>query len=50
MLELTYSKFHSLYKIGKIYKIKFDDSRIHVSSTCEKLNPRLRWHLSNKNS
>lgn len=50
MLELTNSKFNSLYRNGKIYKIMFDDGRVYVGSTCEELNPRLRWHLSNKKS
>ena len=50
MLELTNSKFNSLHRNGKIYKIMFDDGTVYVGSICEKLNPRLRWHLSNKNS
>ena len=49
-LELTNSKFNSLYKNGKIYKIMFDDGRLYVGSTCEELNTRLKWHLSNKKS
>ena len=49
-LELTNSKFNSLYKNGKIYKIMFDDGRLYVGSTCEELNTRLKWHLSDKQS
>ena len=49
-MELTNSKFNSLYKNGKIYKIMFDDGRLYVGSTCEELNTRLKWHLSNKKS
>ena len=49
-LELTNSKFNSLYRNGKIYKIMFDDGRLYVGSTCEELNTRLKWHLSDKKS
>lgn len=49
-LELTNSKFNSLYRNGKIYKIMFDDGRLYVGSTCEELNTRLKWHLSDKQS
>ena len=49
-LELTNSKFNSLYKNGKIYKIMFDDGRLYVGSTCEELNTRLKLHLSDKKS
>ena len=49
-LELTNSKFNSLYKNGKIYKIMFDDGRLYVGSTREELNTRLKWHLSDKKS
>ena len=28
----------------------FDDGRLYVGSTCEELNTRLKWHLSNKKS
>ena len=50
VLELTISKFNSLYKNGKIYKIMFDDGRVYVVLTSEDLNIRLKWHLSNKTS
>ena len=28
----------------------FDDGRLYVGSTCEELNTRLKWHLSDKKS
>ncbi len=50
VLELVNSKFNSLYKYGKIYKVRFDNKMIYVGSTCEELETRLKWHLSNKKS
>ena len=50
MLELVNAKFNSLYKNGKIYKVTFDNERIYVGSTCEELETRLKWHLSNNKS
>ena len=50
MLELINSKFNSLYKNGKIYKVTFDNEMVYVGSTCEELETRLKWHLSNNKS
>ena len=50
VLELVNSRFNSLYKNGKIYKITFDDENIYIGSTCEELATRLKWHLSNTKS
>ena len=50
MLELTNSKFNSLYKNGKIYKVTFDNEKVYVGSTCEELETRLKWHLWNTKS
>ena len=50
ILELVNSKFNILYKNGKIYKVTFDNEKIYIGSTCEELETRLKWHLSNKNS
>ena len=47
VLELVNSKFNSLFKNGKIYKVT---SYIYVGSTCQKLKTRLKWHLSNNKS
>ena len=47
VLELVNSKFNSLYKNGKIYKVTFDNGMVYVGSTCEDLKTRLKWHLSN---
>ena len=47
LLELMNTKFNSLYKNGKIYKVTFDDGRIYIGSTCEELETRLYWHLTN---
>ena len=50
VLELTNCKFNSLYKNGKIYKVTFSDECVYVDSTCEDLQTRLKYHLSNKKS
>ena len=48
-LELINSKFNSLYKNGKIYKITFNkNENIYIGSTCEELKTRLKWHISSK--
>jgi len=49
-IELVNSKFNSLYKNGKIYKVTFDNELLYVGSTCEELETRLKWHLSNNKS
>ena len=50
LLELMNTKFNSLYKNGKIYKVMFDDGKVYVGSTCEELEIRLSWHLTNPKS
>ena len=50
ILELVNSKFNSLYKNGKIYKVIFDNEMVYIGSTCEELETRLKWHLSNNKS
>ena len=50
ILEIVNSKFNSLYKNGKIYKVIFDNEYIYIGSTCEELETRLKWHLSNNKS
>ena len=50
ILELVNSKFNSLYKNGKIYKVTFDNNLVYVGSTCEELETRFKWHLSNSKS
>ena len=50
MLELINSKFNSFYKNGRIYKVTFDNEMVYVGSTCEELETRLKWHLSNNKS
>ena len=50
ILELVNSKFNSLYKNGKIYKVTFDNKMVYVESTCEELETRFKWHLSNNKS
>ena len=50
LLELMNAKFISLYKNGKIYQVTFDDEKIYVGSTCEELETRLSWHLTNPQS
>ena len=49
-IEIINSRFNSIYKNGKIYKITFDNDNVYVGQTCESLETRLKWHLSNKNS
>ena len=49
-LEIINSKFNSLYKNGKIYIVTFNNSMVYVGSTCEDIETRLKWHLSNKKS
>ena len=49
-IELINSKFNSLYKNGKIYKITFDNNKIYIGSTCEELETRLKGHLTKKTS
>ena len=44
-LELTNSRFK-----GKIYKVTFDNDLIYIGSTCEELETRFKWHLSNKSN
>ena len=50
VLELINARFNSLYKNGKIYKVTFSDKKVYIGSTCEELETRLKWHLSNNNS
>ena len=50
LLELMNAKFNSLYKNGKIYQVTFDDEKIYVGLTCEELETRLSWHLTNPQS
>ena len=50
ILELVNSKFNSLYKNGKIYQVTFDNGLVYVGSTCEEVEIRLKWHLSNMKS
>ena len=50
LLELVNSRLNSLYKNGKIYKVTFDNEKTYVGCTCEELETRLKWHLTNKNS
>ena len=47
LLELMNTKFNSLYKNGKIYKVTLDNGKVYVGSTCEELETRLSWHLTN---
>lgn len=50
-LELVNTRFNSLYQRGQIYEVTFDRSgKIYVSSTCDKLEERLKQHVSNKKS
>ena len=37
ILELVNSRFNSLYKNGKIYKVTFDNNMVYIGSTCEEL-------------
>ena len=50
VLELVNSKFNSLHKNRKIYKVTFDNKMVYVGSTCEELETRFKWHLSNNKS
>ena len=50
VLELVNSKFNSLHKNGKIYKVTFSNKMVYIDSTCEELATRLKQHLTNKNS
>ena len=50
ILELANSRFNSLYKNGKIYKVSFDNGMVYVGSSCEELETRFKWHLSNNKS
>ena len=50
VLELTNTRFNSLFSNGKIYKVTFTNDKIYIGSTCEELSTRLTWHLTNKNS
>ena len=49
-MEIINSRFNSNYRNGKIYKITFDNDNVYVGQTCESLDTRLKWHLSNKTS
>ena len=48
--DIINSKFNSLYKNGKIYKVTFHNEMVYVGSTCEELETRLKWHLTNNKS
>ena len=50
VLELTNARFNSLYQNGKIYKVTFTDDKVYIGSTCEDLEIRMKWHLTNKKS
>ena len=50
LLELMNSRFNSLFKNGKVYKISFDNDKIYIGFTCEELETRLKWHLTNEKS
>ena len=50
VLELINARLNSLYKNGKIYKVTFSDKRVYIGSTCEELETRLKWHLSDNKS
>ncbi len=49
-IELINSRFNSLYKNGKIYLVSFNNEKKYIGSTCEDIQTRLKWHLTNKNS
>ena len=49
IVEIVNSQFNS-FKNGKIYKVTFDSDFIYIGSTCENLETRLKWHLSNTKS
>lgn len=44
------SNVHNSYNNGKIYQITFDNIYIYIGSTCETLETRLKWHLTNTKS
>ena len=50
VLELMNAKLNSLYSNGKIYKVTFNDGKVYIGSTCEELETRFKWHLSNNKS
>jgi len=37
IIELINGIFNSLYKNGKIYEVSFDDGKIYVGCTCDKI-------------
>ena len=50
-LELVNSHFNSDYLKGKIYKISLEKcDKVYIGSTCEKLETRLKWPVSNNTS
>ena len=45
------SHFNSDYLEGKIYKITLEKcDKVYIGSTCEELETRLKWHVSNNTS
>ena len=50
VLELVNNNFNSLYKNGNIYIVTFHNKMVYIGSTCEELETRLKWHLSNEKS
>ena len=50
-LELVNSHLNSDFLYGKIYEVTFENSdKIYAGLTCEKLDIRLKWHVTNKTS
>ena len=49
-LEIVNSKCNSSYKNEKVYKVTFNNGMVYVGSTCEDIETRLKWHISNKKS
>lgn len=50
-LELVNSLFNSDYLKGKIYKITLEKcDKVYIGSSCEELETRLKWHVSNNTS
>ena len=50
-LELVNSHFNSDYLKGKIYKITLEKcDKVYIGSTCEELETRLKWPVSNNTS
>lgn len=49
-LELVNSKFNSLYKNSKIYKVVFSNDKIYVRCTCDELKTRIDQHLKDTKS